>query len=468
MKALLRSSLLACVALFVLQLNEAFACSCNKFTPCEAFNYADAVFIGKVVGGTTKVKEYSQDGKTYSMEAGEVRVLVEESFKGVAETEVIVTGFSSMCGPEGLVRGGRYVIYTRQQGSSIFYIGPCSPTRAVEYAKEDLDFLHSLPKPGVGGRVFGHVGVDLHSDDNPPLAGVKVVVSNGQHSYEAVTNANGDYEIKGVIPGEYKAAAQMPPNYTCDYPDRDLLVTDRGCAQASYWVKMDSSLSGRVVDIAGHPAPATITLRSLANKERTFRDYAQEDGEFEIVGVEPGRYLLFLDIYSAGKEKFSGKEDLYYYPGTFDRERATIIEIRTGEKLNGYTARLPEKLRAYSIRGVVETPDGKPVAKARVILSITDKTTPNVYRTDDWGTGNDTDAGGRFEFVGFAGNTYSIYAREDALQAYQEKRPPRFSEKVALKLGKEVDELKLVLTTTTDPDRVQPPQKAATPTPPKQ
>jgi hypothetical protein len=470
MKALLNSSLLTLAALLLFLPADATACECGRPSPCEAFNHASAVFIGKVVGGTRKVSEFTKDGKTFSVEAGNVRVLVEESFKGVAETEVIVTGgYFEMCGPFGFVRGERYIFYTRHEGSTNFFVGMCSPTIAVEYAKEDVDFLHSLPKPGVGGRVFGQIKVDLGQREEPPLAGVKVVLSSEQRTYETTTDKNGQYEIRSVVPGDYQIRAHLPDNYTTDDNDHEeeLSVADRGCVAKSFSAEIDSRLSGRVLDLAGHPAPATLTLVSVANKEQTFMAYAHEDGEFQVAGIAPGRYLLTLDIYSAGREEYSRKAELYYFPGTSERERATVIEIRMGEKLTDYTIKLPEKLRAHSIRGVVQTPDGKPAARARVIFLLTDKTTPNLYRTKDGSSPKETDEQGRFEFVGFAGSTYSLEAFEEGSQARSEKRRPRQSEKVVLKLGRQMDDLKLVLTKTIEPDGMRPPQKAATPTPPQ-
>jgi hypothetical protein len=475
MKALLHSSLLTplltLVALFILLPADATACSCSRSSPCEAFNYASAVFIGKVVGGSKKVSEFTKDGKRFSVEAGDVRVLVEESFKGVTETEVIVTGgYFAMCGPFGFVPGERYVFYTEDDGSTNFFVGMCSATIAVKYAKEDLDFLHSLPKPGVGGRVFGQIKVDLGLKEESPLAGVKVVLSNEQHSYEATTDKSGQYEIRGVVPGDYQIRAHLPDNYTTDDNDdeRELSVEDRGCVSKFFSAEIDSRLNGRVLDLLGHPAPARLTLVSVTDKEQKFPAYAGDDGEFQVEGIAPGRYLLFLDIYSAGKAQLSGKEERYYFPGTTERERAAVIEIRMGEKLTDYTIKLPEKLKAHTIRGVVQTPEGKPAANARVMISLEDKMTPNLYRTDDWGGGKNTDEQGRFEFVGFAGNTYSLEAMEEFSQAYKEKRRPRFSEKVVLKLDKQVDDLKLVVTKTKEPDGARPQQKTATPTPPKQ
>lgn len=461
MKGFLKFVALAAITLFVFQCNQASACSCVQFTPCEAFNHATAVFVGTMVSGTENVSEQTKDGKVYSVEAGQVRFSVEESFKGITATAVTISVYSmkgTSCGPYGLIRGERYLVYAWQADASGLTVGPCNPTKQAEYAREDLAFLRNLPEPGIGGRMYGHVGVDFGGRDNPALSGVKIVLSNNQYSYETTTDAKGDYEIRGVAPGKYQIEAQLPKSYSCYSPKREVSIDDRGCATTTYWTKVESSITGVVIDLFGHPAPATLRLISLSNTERRFLGFAHEDGEFEIDGIEPGRYVLAVGIYSAGREQLSKNEELFYFPGTTERDRAKIIEIRMGERLTDYAFMLPEKLRAYSIAGVVQTADGKPAGNTRVVLSITDKTTPKVYRTDDWGSGIDTDEQGHFEFVGFAGNTYSVYARESSAQAYVEKRPPRFSRKVTFKIEREVPEVRLVLNTTEDPDN-KPAQK---------
>lgn len=477
MKAMLKFSLLTCIALLLLLPTEISACSCREFTPCEAFNYSSAVFIGTVVGGTTKVREYNKEGKIYSIEAGEVRLIVEEAFKGITATEVTVTGFDAFCGPEGMLRGKRYLVYARQHNSSGLVIGSCSPTKRLDYDKEeialyrklgidgeaDLAFLRNLPKPGSGGRVYGHVGVDFGGKDNPALPGIKMVLNNSQQHYEAVTDDKGDYEILGVIPGKYQLEINLPENYTCHSPKREVAVDDRGCVNGGFWVQVDNRIKGRIVDLTGHPAPAKLTLLSLTKTGRKFLGFARNDGEFEIKGIEPGRYLLLLHIASAGQAIFSGQEELYFYPGTFDRGQATTIEVGRGEKLTDYTFTLPEKLKAHTIKGVVQYADGKPAVQAHVLLWVADKTTPNVYRTEDIGSTCYTDQQGRFELVGFAGNTYTLHADEDRLQANRENHPHLFSELMRFQIDQDMTELKLVLTTTKDPAPINPPKKTATP-----
>ncbi len=67
---------------FFLIPSTAYACSCATGEPPFEFNRARAVFIGRMLGGTEKISLKDQNGKSYRIEAGEVRFAVEEVFKG--------------------------------------------------------------------------------------------------------------------------------------------------------------------------------------------------------------------------------------------------------------------------------------------------------------------------------------------------------------------------------------------------
>ena len=94
--------------------HKASACSCAHPSPCEAFGYSSAVFVGQMIEGSDKVSERSQGGRTISYEAGKVRFSVQESFKGIFGTEVTIFVLDmkgTSCGGYGLGRGLTYVVY---------------------------------------------------------------------------------------------------------------------------------------------------------------------------------------------------------------------------------------------------------------------------------------------------------------------------------------------------------------------
>jgi hypothetical protein len=441
-------TLIAAFLILFTSTHQASACSCVEFSPCQAFGYSSAIFVGRMLGGTEKVRDYTENGKALSVESGQARFAVEESFKGVKGTEInifILNLKGTSCGGYGLVKGERYLVYAHDTDSVGLSVGPCSPTKHLKYAKVDLEFLHHLPQNGVGGRLFGHVGVDLGGSNNPSLPGATITVTDGQQAYQATTDSKGDYEITGMKPGNYRVEIKLPKNYVADHTTREVIISDRGCAQASFWPKTSTTLRGRVVDSAGRAAPANLELISIDEEDRKFLGFADYDGEYEIDGLAAGRYLLYVEIVSAGKDSRSDNEEPYYYPGVTERDKAKVIEIQMGETLAGYDFTLPRKLTVQVIQGVVTYPDGIPVANGDVIVSVKDTTTASIYRTDNNPPNTSTDELGGFTIQGFKGNTYEIWARENVSIAIEKKRQQMRSEPIKLLLNKDVNNIKIVL-----------------------
>src|SRR5262245_44592224 len=122
------------------------ACSCVNEDPAYAFNDAKVVFIGRMLGGTQKLSIKDRTGKMSTIEAGQVRFSVEELFKGTNAEELTIeidSNEGTSCGPYGLKRGERYVVYAYAANANEKHLstGVCTRTNitASEYAKEDLD-----------------------------------------------------------------------------------------------------------------------------------------------------------------------------------------------------------------------------------------------------------------------------------------------------------------------------------------
>src|SRR5688572_8511647 len=108
-------TLLVIISTVLLAPSKVSACTCITLTPCEAFGDSAAVFIGRMLGGTEKVRREIKNGKAVSYEAGHVRFAVEQAFKGVTKTTPEVTIFviknDGMCKGDWIARGQRYLVY---------------------------------------------------------------------------------------------------------------------------------------------------------------------------------------------------------------------------------------------------------------------------------------------------------------------------------------------------------------------
>lgn len=181
-----------------------FACSCGTGEPAHEFNRARMVFIGRMRGGSEKWVEKDQAGKSHSLEAGDVRFAVEEVFKGkeVGEVTVVINSHrQTSCGPYGLKRGERYLVYAyaSKQDKKQLYTGVCTRTTTVssKYAKEDLDFLRNLPPAGAGGNLQGRIWADLKQRGGAtPLRDVRIkIISADEQVITAFTDGIKDLKL---------------------------------------------------------------------------------------------------------------------------------------------------------------------------------------------------------------------------------------------------------------------------------
>lgn len=388
------------------------ACVCGTREPTYEFNGARLVFIGRMLGGTEKLS-LNQQGKPYVIEAGQVRFAVEELFKGVEAEEVTIlidSNKGTSCGPYGLKRGERYLVYAYpdQKNEKVLYTGVCTRTKltSAEYAKEDLEFLRNLPPPGVGGNITGLIYEDTRGGGDKRLPDVRVKISNTSGQViTAFTDKRGEFEVKQLKAGKYKVEPDFPPNYTSEQRLVEIDVDDRGTADVTFVVYVDGRVSGRVVDSQGHVFNSAY-LDMIGGGKTVSGLSIAEDGTFEVEGAPPGNYLLTMELQNTDQTK----KTLYYYPGTFDRQKATPIRVGLGEKISGLEFVLPPDFLVRTIEGEVVWKDGSPAADVEVLLLCPRSSTPEGLVIYFYSRG-ETDAEGRFRIEAFTGESYIMQAR---------------------------------------------------------
>jgi hypothetical protein len=393
--------------------STAYACSCTTGNPAYEFNAAKMVFIGRMLRGTETLSVKNEAGKSRTIQAGQVRFKVEEVFKGNSREEVIVEVASmdgTSCGPYGLTRGERYLVYAYSSGENkdVLDTGVCTRTTLVssKYAKGDLEFLRNLPPEGVGGNLNGGISADLRAGGATPLANVRVRIIGSEQEIVTYTDKNGRYEVKQLKPGKYRVEPEFPPNYTSEHKFGEVNVDDRGTAGVWFEAYIDGKVSGRVIDHEGNGVE--YASLDLVDKTRTVYGYSSgEDGEFEVEGVPPGGYFLFINL-SAND---SQDDKPFYYPGTFEREKATVVRVGLGEKIEGLEFRLPDEFRVRTVEGQVVWKDGTPAANVEVMLLCPTSNKAAGLRVEYRPPTTKTDEQGRFLLKGFSGETYWIEAR---------------------------------------------------------
>lgn len=440
------------------------ACSCIPERPvCEKFGYSTAVFLGKAIGGTIRESGNDENGKRHFYVTGRVTFQIEEAFSGVKGRKTVAVQSGGPCGT-GFMQEGRYLIFASGENADQLGTSMCSGNRPLEYASDDLRFLRTLPPEGSGARLYGKITRDLKEKDaegnrkTEGIYGIKLTIesSNGE-SLVAETDQQGNYEITGLKPGDYKVKANLPDGYKKGRynSDEKFSVKDRGCANVNFWAQPDNRIVGRVMQEDGSiPKEVKLVLVEATQKDSNL--LGQEvatayvsatrgwntDGRFELgLGdtIEPGEYFLGVNISDTTSE-ISPYAPIYY-PGVTDRTQAAVLKVGIGTVIDDIVFQLPPRLRILQIRGVVIWPDGRPVANATIYLQ--DETRPKwtINRSKK------TDAQGRFTLFGYAGFNYEIIADADKNSSDPEgKKQEMQAEPYKIKLTNDVAGIKIVLT----------------------
>jgi len=402
---------LAIISVFFLQ-SAAQACSCAYSDPEMSFNSAKVIFVGEMLGGT---EQFTFKNPVDKFEAGDVRFKVIEIFKGGA-SETITVHIASMkgtsCGPYGLVRGTQYVVYAfaTETKPEVLYTGVCTRTAEIasKNAKDDLAFLRNLPPPGAGGTIEGIVRADVRERRTRPMPNLKIKITRaGGKPTVVLTDKEGDFRISGLKAGKYTVEVALPENYTTEDAVHTIDLNDRGKAVTGFELYINGRITGRIVDRTGRPYNDIFLHLEDGEKRSLYGHSTRKNGQFEVYGVPPGSYVLYLRL----EGDHWDKERPYYYPGTFDKSKARTIDVGLARSVDVADFPLPDGYNVRIIEGQVLWNSGKPAAKVEVNLLCPTSVTKGGFVVEFGARSTQTDDEGRFRIEGFTGEWYILEAR---------------------------------------------------------
>jgi hypothetical protein len=364
------------ISALLLAPTEARGCTCAiPGPPCQAYWSTSTVFSGQV----TEIKTFTSDDEPFKgYKQKLVRFSVIQAFRGASGTsaETVTGNGGGDCGYPFKV-GESYLVYAyHNPKDNRLYASICSRTRRLSEAGEDMEYIGGLSKAASGGRIYGslnmfrRVNADVSYQSLGPMQGVRIAVEGAGKRFEAITDDKGKYYVSGLEPGAYKVRLTAPKGLWPAEAEHKVNVAEKGCVVVDFTFEPNTSLSGKVFNDDGAPAPKIMVDLVLWDEvnERYQRHslftHADEEGRFTFRSIPPGAYFLGIRLNRITEPTFAYSRT--FFPGIQDLSQAAAITISEGQILEGYDIQLPQKLKTRKIEGIVVWPDGRPASGAGI------------------------------------------------------------------------------------------------------
>jgi hypothetical protein len=182
---------------------------------CEAYANADAVFIGEVIKIVQQTINIQQTDDDYDQTA---HITIHKLYKGAPRASIVLRELGSRH-TQKFILGARYLFYANYVPAlKIWEVRSCGRTRLADYVQADLLYLNGLPKNSKRTRIAGEVAryepTNDASESPVRLPGVKLKIIGEGREYEAVSDAQGIYEIYDLPPGKYTIRPVIPSGLT--------------------------------------------------------------------------------------------------------------------------------------------------------------------------------------------------------------------------------------------------------------
>jgi hypothetical protein len=465
------------VALILTVTKTANACSCGpRPTVLEAFEQSDEVVILRVT--SVEKVEQVRDTETEFLVDGirSATLVVEKAFKGKlkARDEIVFRqGGGADCiwtfSEESV---GRQVLFylTRPEklSTDLWSTSFCGRSRGLVGATEDLLYLENIAKVRGKTRISGSIGESFaYRDIDFDFDGRKIKIIGPKKTYETKTDKNGVFEIYDLPPGKYFIEPETPAGWQIDRyflryspsviqdesgrwemkSPRQVAVMLEPKKHASVYIAftVENSVRGRVLDPKGN-AMSGVCVYLLRPGQDGWgpSDCTNERGKFEITEIPEGEYVLVAN--QDGKPSNREPFPKIFYPNVTERERATVIHIRPGEKLANLDIVIPKLEETVTISGILQYSDGKPVAEERVKFKVTKQD-----EKIDGDVDEKTDDAGRFTLTVLKGLTGELSAEEWVVKGMY-KNCPKVDELLARSGKNNVTVFSNVVKLTTEQD----------------
>lgn len=449
------------------------ACQCYQLpTVYQSFNDSDLVFTGKAVDSKIIEKH-----KTYIDQSGDKvgyiekeRVFIFEiikSLKGEVSQKIEINNgrTDSLC-EVGFKIGENYLVYTFEEGNSLYSGNFCSRNVKLEYAQGQIFYIRELLEGKPEPQIYGFVKKTDSCGENSisPLDSIKIILEGDQKKFESITDKNGLFKFNNIPDGNYVLKPVAPSHYKIYYPtfeyikilDGKFIVIKRPSFSfnskfAEFTLGWNNTVEGKVFDGEGKLIKnAAVRLLPVSSPfEKIESNYFLDDlkdGKYKCSSKTPGKYFLVVEIYAP----FGMKDKVrIFYPQTETPEKATPINVRQIDELY-FDIILPPKFILREIKGNVTWSDGTVADQAKVALYKTNfhKVIENNDEIESHGYDRTlTDEKGNFVINGFENAEYWLHIKNElTVNINDEEKEIEISAKpIKIKVQKENQPLKIIL-----------------------
>jgi protocatechuate 3,4-dioxygenase beta subunit len=263
-----------------------------------------------------------------------------------------------------------------------------------------------------------------------PGVAVKVFTQLGVR-YETTTNAQGQFNIRGLKTGDYGGSFERD-GFALFGPSAEVLpkrlhVDGKAPARLDVEMVPFGRISGRVVDAEGKPVADVIVTLDGPPTVHPPAATTSADGEFAFDKLMPGSFTILakpkLPAHTEETRTDRVGPIFTYFPSARDRRQAAPIVLRAGADVSGNEIRL-RSVPVHRLRGVVIDDSGRPASGAIVSLRSRDAVSVNMVismlgpaRTWYPGPGPGVEAGntqtgadGKFEFASVGDGDWLVHA----------------------------------------------------------
>jgi hypothetical protein len=165
---------------------------------------------------------------------------------------------------------------------------------------------------------------------------------------DAVTDANGKFEITGLPIGKATLTSDAPFGFEPSMFKQEIEIKDpRACSEVNIEITEVARASGVVVDTSGRPV-AGIEVDAVAAELADFAPppyqrpvSTDEQGIFAFDRLPPGEYVFGVHLTKPqfGRPKGTPR----FLPGTHRADQAQIIELRAGDRTDVGVLKLADR-----------------------------------------------------------------------------------------------------------------------------